>query len=141
MTGSHVNFLPTTILKRFKYNENIPKYSFKFMSTDMLSTRINVDTYLPGKTLLTLKFLQFHSFYDHLIIINIMFYRFYRSYNTCWTRRKKDKFRIYQNLWYFTLDWLILLFLVDSSYKTFNSYMHATKLSLNLKYLPQCPSK
>jgi hypothetical protein len=40
-------------LKGFKDNENIPKYSFKFMSTDMLSTRINVDTHLSGKTLLT----------------------------------------------------------------------------------------
>jgi hypothetical protein len=49
MTGSYVNFLPTTTLKRFKDNENILKYSFKFMSTDMLSIRINVDTYLLGK--------------------------------------------------------------------------------------------
>jgi hypothetical protein len=43
-----------------RINENIPKYSFKFMSTIMLSTRINVDTYLSGKTLLTLQFLHFH---------------------------------------------------------------------------------
>jgi hypothetical protein len=71
MTGSFVNFLPTTTLKRFKDNENIPKYSFKFMSTNMRSIRINVDTYLSGKTLLTLQFLHFHSFCDHLTIIYI----------------------------------------------------------------------
>jgi hypothetical protein len=44
MIGSYVNFLPTTTLKRttlkrFKDNENILKYSFKFMSTNMLSIR------------------------------------------------------------------------------------------------------
>jgi hypothetical protein len=71
MTISYVKFLPTTTLKRFKDNENIPKYSFKFMSTDILSTSINVDTYLSGKTLLNLQFLHFHSFYDYLVIIHI----------------------------------------------------------------------
>jgi hypothetical protein len=63
MIGLYANFLPTTTLKKFKDNEVIPKYSFKFMSMDMLSTRINVDT--------TLQFLHFHSFYNHLIIIYI----------------------------------------------------------------------
>uniref|UniRef100_K3YD99 DUF223 domain-containing protein n=1 Tax=Setaria italica TaxID=4555 RepID=K3YD99_SETIT len=41
-----VNFLPTTTLKTVKDTEDIPKYSFNFMSTDMLSARINVDMYL-----------------------------------------------------------------------------------------------
>jgi hypothetical protein len=50
MTEWYVNFLPATTLKTFKDNEIIPKYSFKFMSTDILSTRIHVDTYLSGKT-------------------------------------------------------------------------------------------
>jgi hypothetical protein len=54
--------LPRTTIKRFKDNENIPEYSFKFVSTDMLPTRINVETYLSGETLLTLQFLHFHSF-------------------------------------------------------------------------------
>nr|TKW01714.1 hypothetical protein SEVIR_8G197000v2 [Setaria viridis] len=41
-----VNFLPTTTLKKVKDTEEIPKYSFNFMNTDMLSARINVDLYL-----------------------------------------------------------------------------------------------
>nr|TKW24018.1 hypothetical protein SEVIR_3G025000v2 [Setaria viridis] len=41
-----VSFLPTTTLKKVKDTEDIPKYSFKVMSTDMLSARINVDMYL-----------------------------------------------------------------------------------------------
>jgi hypothetical protein len=49
----------------------MPKYNFKFMSTDILSTRINVDMYLSGKILMTLQFLHFHSSYDNLIIIHI----------------------------------------------------------------------
>jgi hypothetical protein len=60
MLESYVNFLPTNYSE--KDNENIPKYSFKFMSTNMLSTRINVDAYLSGKILLTLLFLHFHTF-------------------------------------------------------------------------------
>jgi len=43
-----LNFLPTTTLKKIKNGENIPKYSFKFMNTDMLSERVNVDMYLSG---------------------------------------------------------------------------------------------
>ncbi|CAL5029257.1 unnamed protein product [Urochloa decumbens] len=41
-----LNFLPTTTVKRIKDKEDIPKYSFKFMSINMLSERINVDMYL-----------------------------------------------------------------------------------------------
>jgi hypothetical protein len=37
----------------------------------MLSIRINVDTYLLVKSLLTLQFLHFHSFDGYLIIIHI----------------------------------------------------------------------
>lgn len=66
-----VNFLPTTTLKTVKDTEDIPKYSFNFMSTDMLSARINVDMYLSGKPLLAFQFLHFHSFDSHLIIIHI----------------------------------------------------------------------
>jgi hypothetical protein len=40
--------------EKVKDNENIPKYSFKFMNTVMVSTTINVDTYQSDKTLLTL---------------------------------------------------------------------------------------
>src|SRR5687767_5661078 len=65
-----VNFLPTTTLKTVKDTEDIPKYSFNFMSTDMLSARINVDMYLSGKPLLAFQFLHFHSFDSHLIIIH-----------------------------------------------------------------------
>lgn len=43
-----LNFLPTTTLKKIKNGENIPKYSFKFMNTDMLSERVNVDMHLSG---------------------------------------------------------------------------------------------
>jgi hypothetical protein len=40
--------------KKFKDTEKFSKHSFKFISTDMLSVRINVATCLSGKTLLTL---------------------------------------------------------------------------------------
>jgi hypothetical protein len=49
----YTNFLPTKS-KKIKDTEDIPKYSFKFFSTDILSERINVDMYLSGKTSLTL---------------------------------------------------------------------------------------
>ena len=50
-----LNFLPTTTLKKIKNIEDIPKYSFKFINTDMLSERVNVNMYL-SRTSLTLYF-------------------------------------------------------------------------------------
>ncbi|XP_062217799.1 uncharacterized protein LOC133918045 [Phragmites australis] len=41
-----VNFLPTTTIQKIKDTDDIPKYSFKFCNIDMLSKRINIDTYL-----------------------------------------------------------------------------------------------
>jgi len=43
-----LNFLPTTTLKKRKNIEDIPKYSFKFINTDMLSERVNVNMYLSS---------------------------------------------------------------------------------------------
>ena len=43
-----LNFLPTTTLKKIKNTEDIPKHSFKFINTDMLFERVNVDMYLSG---------------------------------------------------------------------------------------------
>lgn len=49
-----VNFLPTTTIQKIKDTDDIPKYSFKFCNIDMLSKRINIDTYLSGMLSLTL---------------------------------------------------------------------------------------
>ncbi|KAG2562252.1 hypothetical protein PVAP13_8KG253501 [Panicum virgatum] len=43
-----LNFLPTTTLKKIKNIEDIPKHSFKFINTDMLSERVNVNMYLSN---------------------------------------------------------------------------------------------
>ena len=43
-----VNFLTTTTMQKIKDIDEIPRYSFKFFNTDMLSKRINNDTYLLG---------------------------------------------------------------------------------------------
>jgi hypothetical protein len=57
-----LNFLPTTNIKKIKDTQDIPKYSFQFFSTDMLSNRVNIDMYLSGKLLLTLYFYIFPLF-------------------------------------------------------------------------------
>lgn len=49
-----LNFLPSTTLKKIKDKEDIPKYSFEFLNIDMLSKRINIDTYLSGKIFLNI---------------------------------------------------------------------------------------
>jgi hypothetical protein len=49
-----VNFLPSTNIKKVKDTQDIPKYSFQFLSTGMLSNRVNMDMYLSGKLLVTL---------------------------------------------------------------------------------------
>lgn len=54
-----LNFLPTTTLKRIDDTEDIPKYSFKFFSIEMLYKRINVDTYLSGNMTNFIFFLTF----------------------------------------------------------------------------------
>ncbi|OEL23724.1 hypothetical protein BAE44_0015257 [Dichanthelium oligosanthes] len=41
-----LNFLPITTPKKVKDTEDIPKYSFKFFSTYMLSKRVDMDMYL-----------------------------------------------------------------------------------------------
>jgi hypothetical protein len=47
-------FLPSTNIKKVKDTQDTPKYSFKFLSTGMLSNRVNMDMYLSGKLLVTL---------------------------------------------------------------------------------------
>jgi len=49
-----LNFLPTSNIKKIKDTQDIPKYSFQFLSTDTLFKRVNINMYLSGKLLLTL---------------------------------------------------------------------------------------
>ena len=56
-----LNFLPTTTLKKRKNIEDIPKYSFKFINTDMLSERVNVNMYLSSNIIDFIFFLHYFS--------------------------------------------------------------------------------
>jgi hypothetical protein len=124
--GKWQDRMSTSYPQLLKKVQNIPKYSFNFMSTDMLSTRINVDTYLSVKTLLTLQFLHFHSLYDYLIINNsyLCFIDFIGVTTHIGPIEEKDKFRIYQNSWYLALDWVFFLFLSRKQLQNFQ-HLHA----------------
>jgi hypothetical protein len=81
----------------------------------MLSTRINVDTYLSGKTLLTLQFLRTLSLILRLFNNNsyLCFIDFIGVTTHIGPVEEKRQIS------------------VESNYKTFNTYMHATKPTLN----------
>ena len=93
-----LNFLPTTTQKKIKNIEDIPKYSFKFINTDMLSERVNVNMYLSSNII------DFIFFYTISLIKqpsnnnSYLFNRCYRSCSTHWTyRRNQDKLPIDEN--------------------------------------------